>query len=93
MLNFNETAPNVTKSNPFRQRSHDGGNCSNDGRFTFERIHNTKEHIFYEKAEKHKSKERMIFKKALFQGNDQGGNDLIPPPRPHRYSGGQPSIT
>ena len=49
--------------------------------------------FFYEKAEKHKSKERMIFKKALFQGNDQGGNDPIPPPRPHRYSGGQPSIT
>ena len=31
MLNFNGTAQNVTKSNPFRQRSHGGGNCSDDG--------------------------------------------------------------
>ena len=31
MLNFNGTAQNVTKSNPFRQRSHGGGNCSVDG--------------------------------------------------------------
>ena len=31
------------------------------GRFTFERIHNTKEQIyFYEKAENHKAKERMF---------------------------------
>ena len=40
----------------------------------FERIHNTKEQIiFYERAEKHKSKERTIlsFKRALFPGNDQ----------------------
>ena len=44
------------------------------GRFTFERIHNTKEQIiFYERAEKHKSKERTIlsFKRALFPDNDQ----------------------
>ena len=31
MLNFNGTAQNVTKSNPFRQRSHGGENCSDDG--------------------------------------------------------------
>ena len=31
LLNFNGTAQNVTKSNPFRQRSHGGGNCSDDG--------------------------------------------------------------
>ena len=32
-----------------------------NGRFTFERIHTTKEQIiFYERAEKHKSKERTI---------------------------------
>ena len=46
------------------------------GRFTLERIHNTKEQIiFYERAEKHKSKERTIlsFKRALFPGNDQSG--------------------
>ena len=45
-----------------------------NGRFTFERIHNTKEQIiFYERAEKHKSKERTIlsFKRALSPGNDQ----------------------
>ena len=45
-----------------------------NGRFTFERIHNTKEQIiFYERAEKHKSKEQTIlsFKRALFPGNDQ----------------------
>ena len=44
------------------------------GRFTFERIHNTKEQIiFYERAEKHKLKERTIlsFKRALFPGNYQ----------------------
>ena len=48
------------------------------GRFTFERIHNTKEQIiFYERAEKHKSKERTIlsFKRALFPGNGQSGNN------------------
>ena len=51
-----------------------------NGRFTFERIHNTKEQIiFYERAEKHKSKERTIlsFKRALFPGNDQSGNNEI----------------
>ena len=45
-----------------------------NGRFTFERIHNTKEQIFfYERAEKHNQKERTIlsFKRALFPGNDQ----------------------
>ena len=50
------------------------------GRFTFERIHNTKEQIiFYERAEKHKSKERtsLSFKRALFQGNDQSGKNKI----------------
>ena len=33
--------------------------------------------IFYERAEKHKSKERTIFsfKRALFTGNDQSGNN------------------
>ena len=31
LLNFNGTAQNVTKSDPFRQRSHGGGNCSDDG--------------------------------------------------------------
>ena len=39
----------------------------------FEQIHNTKEQIiFYEREEKHKSKERKIlsFKRALFPGND-----------------------
>ena len=49
---------------------------TNFGRFTFERIHNTKEQIiFYERAEKHKSKERTILslKRALFPGNDQSG--------------------
>ena len=48
------------------------------GRFTFERIHYTKEQvIFYERAEKHKSKERTIlsFNRALFPGNDQSGNN------------------
>ena len=31
------------------------------GRFTFERIHNTKEQIyFYERAENHKAKERLF---------------------------------
>ena len=31
------------------------------GRFTLERIHNTKEHIyFYERVENHKAKERMF---------------------------------
>ena len=31
------------------------------GRFTFERIHNTKEQIyFYERAENHRAKERMF---------------------------------
>ena len=30
------------------------------GKFTFERIHNTKEQIYsYERVEKHKAKERM----------------------------------
>ena len=41
-----------------------------NGRFTFERIHNSKEQIiFYERAEKHKSKERTIlsFKRAFSQ--------------------------
>ena len=40
----------------------------------FEQIHNTKEQIiFYERAEKHMSKERTIlsFKRALFPGTDQ----------------------
>ena len=44
----------------------------------FEQIHNTKERIiFYERAEKNKSKERMIlsFKRALFPGNGQSGNN------------------
>ena len=43
-------------------------NTQSIGRFTFERIHNTKEQIiFYERAEKHKSKERTIlsFKRAF----------------------------
>ena len=32
-----------------------------DGRFTFERIHNTKEQIyFYERAENHKAKEQSF---------------------------------
>ena len=46
----------------------------------FERIHNTKKQIiFYERAEKHKSKERTIlsFKRALFPGKDQSGNNKI----------------
>ena len=36
--------------------------CNHDnGRFTFERIHNTKEQIyFYERAENHKAKERLF---------------------------------
>ena len=41
------------------------------GRFTFERIRNTKEQIyFYERAENHKAKERMFksFKLANFPG-------------------------
>ena len=49
-------------------------NESQKGRFTFERIHNTnKQIIYYERAEKHKSKERTIlsFKRALFPGNNQ----------------------
>ena len=48
--------------------------CCGAGRFTFEQIHNMKEQIiFYERAEKHKSKEWTIlsFKRALFPGNNQ----------------------
>ena len=44
---------------------------SYNGRFTFERIHNTKEQIyFYERAEKHKAKERLFesFNRANFPG-------------------------
>ena len=37
------------------------GTNSGYGRFTFERIHNTKEQIyFYERAENHKAKERLF---------------------------------
>ena len=42
------------------------------GRFTFEQIHDTKEQIFYERAGKHKAKERMfkLFKWVTFLGDN-----------------------
>ena len=46
-----------------------------EGGFTFERIHNTKEQIyFYERAENHKAKERLFesFKWANFPGKLSG---------------------
>ena len=58
--------------------------------FTVERIHNTKEQIyFYERAENHKAKERMFksFKRANFPGrhSDAGGGWMIPRKWVHKY--------
>ena len=58
----------------------------------FERIHNTKEQIyFYEMAENHKAKERMfkLFKRANFPGipPDSGGGLRIPGNGVNMYKG------
>ena len=51
---------NLTLDSDVEKHSHLRRVCRN-GRFTFERIHNTKEQIyFYERAEKHKAKERLF---------------------------------